>query len=203
MTPVLLLAVSIGAFAQPTVRTVAQPLPDQGHQIEFHLLDDSRLWIEGTTTVNAFSCDATTMSLSDAQASTTEVRAKLDVPVDDLECGRSKMNHDLQEAMKSDQYPGILFSLESTEVLGEPSWKDGGFPVAATGLLTVAGVQKRIETDATAWSMDDGTYRVTGSLPIRMTDYNVTPPRVLRGLIRVRDEITVRFDLRVAESTTH
>lgn len=203
MTPVLLLAVSIGAFAQPTVRTVAQPIPDQDRSLQFHLLDDSRLWIEGTTTVNAFSCDATTMSLSDAKASASEVRAKLDVPVDDLECGRAKMNHDLQEAMKSDQFPGIQFRLESTEVLGEPSWQDGGFPVAATGQLTVAGVQKRIQTEATAYSLDDGTYRVQGSLPIRMTDYNVTPPRVLRGLIRVRDDITVRFDLRVAETATH
>ena len=113
------------------------------------------------------------------------------------------MNHDLQEAMKSDQFPGIQFRLESTEVLGEPSWQDGGFPVAATGQLTVAGVQKRIQTEATAYSLDDGTYRVQGSLPIRMTDYNVTPPRVLRGLIRVRDDITVRFDLRVAETATH
>jgi hypothetical protein len=41
----------------------------------------------------------------------------------------------------------------------------------------------------------DGTYQATGSLPLLMSDFGIDPPTAMFGLIKVHDQITVRFKL--------
>jgi len=43
--------------------------------------------------------------------------------------------------------------------------------------------------------LESGRMHAQGTLPIQMTDFNVEPPTAMLGLIRVRDEITVHFDI--------
>jgi len=136
-----------------------------------------------------------------AEATSTGVRADLEVPVDSLECGRDKMNHDLQKAMKADEHPDINFRLSEASGTGGSITAESGLNVTAVGFLSVAGVERKVAVQATAQENDGGAFRISGSLPIQMTDYSITPPRALRGLIRVRDEIVVQFDLIVAAAS--
>ena len=43
--------------------------------------------------------------------------------------------------------------------------------------------------------MAESRVRAKGSATIRMTDHGINPPRRLLGLVRVRDQLTVQFDL--------
>jgi len=40
-------------------------------------------------------------------------------------------------------------------------------------------------------------WRLKGALPMKMTDFGISPPVGLFGLIRARDAMTVGFDLRL------
>jgi hypothetical protein len=40
--------------------------------------------------------------------------------------------------------------------------------------------------------------KASGAIPLLMTDFGITPPTGLFGLIRSRNEITVRFELMVS-----
>jgi len=48
----------------------------------------------------------------------------------------------------------------------------------------------------------DGTLRAQGALPILMTDFGITPPTALFGVVRTEDRLVVKFDLFVDQSTT-
>lgn len=44
-----------------------------------------------------------------------------------------------------------------------------------------------------------GVVRATGTVPFRMTDFGIKPPTAFFGLLKARDDVTVRFDLRVRQ----
>lgn len=173
--------------------TVVAP-SDAVSSTEFRMEAGSRIWIEGSTSLAGFDCLAQQVTLGSARVYSDRVDAQVDVAVDELECGKSRMNRDLQEAMKSEEFPQIQYRLsdastaDAREVAGETT-------VQATGFLTIAGVERQVIFNAIAKELHEGSYRLHGRLPLKMTDFNITPPRPLRGLIRVRDEIVVHFDL--------
>ncbi len=189
---------------------------------EFTLLPSSRLWIEGSTSLNSFSCNAESLYVYAVAATPEEIEASVEVPVAELECGRGRMNQDLRDAMSSEAHPNIEYRLISATPSLSAETANGSLSVIRSGeaqnpiqtseadsderpvslvtqgYLTVAGVERKVSFDATAQQTGSSNFRIHGRLPIRMTEYSITPPRALGGLIRVRDEIVVEFDLMIA-----
>lgn len=167
---------------------------DRADATQFRMESGSRIWIEGSTQLAGFGCDASSLQLGSAQMGADGLDARLSVPVTSLECGKSRMNRDLQKAMKADEHPEIQYRLIDASASGEDS-AGKNTAVVAKGLLTIAGVEREVSLLALATELSQGSYRVSGKLPLEMTDFDITPPRPLHGLIRVRDEIVVHFDL--------
>lgn len=69
------------------------------------------------------------------------------------------------------------------------------YELTVKGYLTVAGHKKEIEFPMQALVLEDGTLKATGQTELRMTDYNVEPPRAMLGMIRVDDLFSVHFEL--------
>jgi hypothetical protein len=61
-------------------------------------------------------------------------------------------------------------------------------------MLTLGGVQKAISIPAEG-KTEGVALRVTGAVEVIMTDYDLTPPSLMFGRIKVRDPVTVNFDL--------
>lgn len=181
-------------------------------QSTFVPVNESRLWIEGSSNVNQFECRAEeyqgeatvpeTESENEpsvypaAQANET-LFLKLDIRVDSIECGKSKMNQDLQKALKAEQYPEISFLFQEANILDEPNSNQNEdiFILQVKGLLTVAGTTKEISFKTEAYFINESRVRATGGTKINMTDFGVEPPTALMGLIRANEELTVNFDL--------
>ncbi|GIV59584.1 YceI family protein [Rhodocaloribacter litoris] len=182
---------------------------ETGAQQRVVLAEESRLWIEGQTSVNRFACEARSFAgegvlaggnvLSGSPAKRGASRgiqrhvARLVVPVRQFDCGKDRMNADLYEALKAETHPEIVFELEEAEVVGPR--RDSTVALRVDGRLRIAGVENDITLTVTAWPAGAGRYRARGGYPLRMSDYGVDPPRALLGLIRVQDQIVVRFDL--------
>jgi hypothetical protein len=167
---------------------------------------DSRLWIEGRSNINQFDCIANEYSGQAIVTNTavtknenTEFRNELDINVeilvDGFECGRNRMNRDLKDALKSDQYPKIIFEYEDAEILSIPEYESDSYRMLVSGDLTVAGVTRRIEFETNGLYRNDGRMEAMGKKEIKMTDYNVVPPSGLFGLVKAQDELTVHFDI--------
>lgn len=166
---------------------------------------ESQFWIEGSSTVNTFTCrverisghgriNAAAPSSHDTTAS-QPVEAMLTVPVRTFDCGNRRMTHDLYEALKANTYPTIQYELDTAYVATRPDTTDGWYQLRAQGELTIAGTERPIEISARGRRLAENRFRIRGRKPLEMTDFGIEPPTKFLGLIRVHDRIEVYFDL--------
>jgi polyisoprenoid-binding protein YceI len=161
----------------------------------------SKLWVEGTSTVRSFSCQAADVKAT-VEASGTNAVARLltgDKAVEavtvvvasaQLDCGNGTMNEHLRKALKTDAAPTITFHVTSYELTKDAN----GIAGTLTGTLTLGGTTKTITVPATG-AMAAGALHVTDAYPLAMSDYALKAPSLMFGRIKVRDQVTVKFDL--------
>ena len=187
------LAAPLIALVASTVAHASQPDP---------IRPESRVWISGASNIRHFTCKARALSGAIAlqarlvhapvlAGENASMEPSLSVTVDKLDCGIGMMNHHLYDALRCARHPRIDFRLATYEVdLKAPT------PVARiAGLVTIAGVQRPVAATAALLADSLGALHVRGSYAIRPTEFGVAPPRRFAGLLRVRDRITVHFDV--------
>lgn len=170
----------------------------------------SKLWIEGRSNINEFECQANKYfgeaTLFDdpnpdfLQDVSERLFLKVEIRVDGFECGRSRMNRDLQQALKSDEFPEIVFMFDNATMLNGPQEDDDAFEIEVHGSLTVAGNTKNIRFVTKAYYLEHDKVRAIGRTTIRMSDFGVEPPTALMGLVKADDELAVNFDLIASEN---
>jgi len=165
------------------------------------LRPQSRIWVDGTSTVRAFSCKASTYE-ADIQASSEAVSAVLagekaiktvefTIPSKKLDCGNGTMNEHMFKAIKADQNATIGFKLASYELVKGAQ----GVTAKLTGKLSLGGVEKTITLDAAAKEGANGTLQVIGSKDIKLSDFGLKAPTLMMGTMKVNDQVKVGFDL--------
>jgi polyisoprenoid-binding protein YceI len=165
------------------------------------LAPQSRLWIEGTSTVRPFSCmaglleaDVTTttpaavsaVAIGEKAVSAVEFR----VPSSKIDCKNGKMNEHMQKALRTAEHPVITYTVASY-VLAK---SDSGMLATLTGTLDLGGVEKPMVV-VTKAKEEGGMLRVTGKQTIAMSEFGLKPPTLMMGTLKVGNEITVGFDL--------
>jgi polyisoprenoid-binding protein YceI len=188
----LLIVIIISGVGNISAQTIITPDPD------------SRIWIEGKSNVNSFSCRAQSYEgeavIINQVSDVTEVnpndqvRLELKIPVRSFECGRNRMNRDLYDALRSDEFLYITFDFKDAQNLTNGD-NNSNYKLRISGTLTVAGYSREITFDADGYILDSNRLRAVGKKTILMTDYNVEPPTGLLGLVRAENELTVHFDL--------
>ena len=160
----------------------------------------SRLWIDGKSTVRKFSCkagafdvavDAAPEAVSAVLAGQKAVRTvTVTVPAEKLECGNGTMNEHMLKALKAKDAPTIEFRLAAYDVA------KGGAGVEGTlrGALTLGGVTKTIAIPAQA-AAEAGRLHVTGAYTLDMREYGLKPPSLMMGTMKVDPAVAVSFDL--------
>ena len=171
------------------------------YQEQLALQPQSKLWVEGTSTVRSFSCQASEVKAT-VEATGSNAIARLMtgdkavqsvsvvVPSEKLDCGNGTMNEHMRKAIKADESPTIAFKVTSYEMAKEANGVSG----TLTGTLSLGGQTKTITVPATG-AMTDGALHVTGAYELAMSDYELKPPSLMFGRIKVRDKVTVKFDL--------
>ena len=157
-----------------------------------NLSKESRLWVEGTSTVKSFTCTATKLDVSvsaepGSSPSDLVQSASLVVPVSALDCKNDTMNGHMRKALKATPTSTIAWRLDSYRVEGAN--------VVINGSLTIAGKENPIELRATGAADNVGTIRLKGSTKFKMTEYGVKPPSLMMGTMKVGDLVTVGYDL--------
>ena len=112
--------------------------------------------------------------------------------VTDLKSGEKGLDKNAYKALKTDQYKGILYKLTSATVMPE---KDRKYLIKTQGALTIAGVTKNVSMDVYAVINKDGSITCTGSSKLKMTDYQVKPPKFMLGAMKTGDDITLDYTL--------
>lgn len=162
---------------------------------------ESRLWVEGGSTVRSWSCEATkidgTLTADATGRSIADVErgargADLSVAVQALDCRNGTMNDHMRKALQAQTHPTIQYRMRSHESVRQ---SDGSFEVKMLGTLTIAGQQRPMEISAVANQESNGTIKVRGSAPFKMTHFGVKPPSLMLGMMKVHDDVTVHFEV--------
>ena len=165
------------------------------------LQPQSRLWVDGTSSVKSFSCKAGTVNavveatgpnaIPSLFAGEKGVKAvRVTVPAAQLECGNGTMNEHMRKAIKLSEHSSIDFKLATYDVASSAD----GIAGTMTGTLTLGGVEKTITMKAEG-KTEGGMLHVTGAYPLKMTEYGLKPPTLMFGRIKVGETVTVKFDL--------
>jgi polyisoprenoid-binding protein YceI len=95
------------------------------------------------------------------------------------------------KALKGDKFPEITFTL--AEPVANMCCGLNTYSVAARGRLTIAGVTREIITPIKFTFLDDKKVTIEVEQQVKMTDYGVSPPTALFGLVKTGDVITINF----------
>lgn len=200
----MLRTVTTGADMARTAWTALAALllaaPAAGQAAGRHpLLPESRVWVEGTSNKNDWTVEAKELSgfvVLRADGGAVEVsEGGFRVASRSMASEHGViMDRLMRNALRSEEHPEIVYELVGAEAAGA----DGGrTTLTTTGRLTLAGVTKEIAQTVTAERLGDGRIRFTGSHPVDMVEYGITPPTAMFGSLRTARRTTVHFELLV------
>jgi polyisoprenoid-binding protein YceI len=153
----------------------------------------STMTIYGTTNVHDFKTNVQQIQGEVTVNSAKKIQSlNVEIPVRSIKSGEKLMDNKTYEAFKDTKYPTISFSVidvSSLQINGD------NINVIVNGNLTVAGVTKKISFKSTGKNSKPGVYTFKGSVPLKMTDFNMKPPTAMLGVMKVGDAITLKYDV--------
>lgn len=121
-------------------------------------------------------------------------RGALEVRADSLNTKHKKRDRVMrQKHLETEKYPLIRFVIKEAKLeTDDPDQKKADYVLQ--GELDIHGVRKPIQVVATLDYKRDDKLKINGSIPIKMTDFEIRIP-TFAVVLRVKNEVNVYFDL--------
>ena len=162
--------------------------------------------ITGTTNVHGYTASTSTVRVLSAKTGNfngdlmqlVQKPALLEafeiaIPAASLKSPKDGIDKNMHKALKTDKFADITFRMKSLEARGTG--------VRALGTLTIAGVSKEVVLDLAA-KRSGSNLSVVGEIPLLMTDYGVTPPKAMMGMMKTDPKIVIKLDLVLATTVS-
>lgn len=152
------------------------------------LVAEGKVSLEGDSTLHPYRARASEVKVAvDPEGRLPDGVRSLEVriPVRGLHSEHSGLDKNMHAALKAEEHPDIVFLMKD--------YTASSAAVRVRGELTVAGNSKPVTLDA-ATSGAGGAYTARGTLPLKMTDFGIKPPKMMLGAIKARDEVLIRFE---------
>lgn len=149
--------------------------------------------ILGTTNVHDFKSNVTLARGEAVVNENKELQSLVvEIPVRAIKSGEKLMDTKTYETFNVDKNPNITFKLIEVNSLHV---EGNQVSVTVTGNLTMAGVTRKISLKSTGSATKAGVYEFKGSVQLKMTDFKMSPPTAMMGLMKVGDAITLKYDV--------
>ena len=188
----------VGAFLSAGAIVVAQsPLA----------IDSGKVTIAGTSNIHAYT--ATTAKVRVTRAKIAAVAPGADfwdnalkpgaieafeiaIPAVTLVSPKGDLDKNMHKALKVVEHADITFRLVRFEARFDAK-PDAAGGTRAIGMLKIAGVEREVALVLTT-KRTGATLTVRGSVDLLMTDYGITPPKALMGMLKTDPKVTVTFE---------
>ena len=161
----------------------------------------SELTIIGKTNVNTFTCRYTEV-MSDT-LNIEVIRNKGDYMIDNAEmtfhvsafdCGNAMMNEDFKDLLNADEFPVIRVNFKSLYMTPGQSKEIMGSIIAQ---FELAGTEGASPINILKKPEKSQTNDYFGFTNLDITNFGLEPPTKMMGMIKVKKDIKVEFDLNV------
>jgi polyisoprenoid-binding protein YceI len=159
--------------------------------------NSSTITINGTSNLHDWKTTTKQIKGELVLAGNNQVKAlAIDVPVKSIKSGEKIMDTKTYETFNADKNPNISFRLTNVS-----EFKNSGndMTLAFTGNLTMAGVTKKVTIKTAGKSIKSGSYKFNGSVDLKMSDFKMSAPTAMMGMMKVGDGIKLVFDVVVDE----
>jgi len=181
-------------------------LPSSSSAFSYSLLPGSKVSVHGSTNINEFTCfsdetyspHSANLFINDLKNNITFQNVILKVTTESLECGNEGMNRNLCRTLSADKFPYIIVELEHASVKDDqPLNLSQWMHMTGKVYISIAGKRRVQQIDFVAKQNGNGVYHFMGEHHISLSQYHLDPPTALFGLVKVKDVMTVKFDLLV------
>jgi hypothetical protein len=208
-----------GSIALSVLVTAA--FPAAAETTTYAARSGSKMRIEGTSNIHDWQCESPFIGgmlevgpgfpMDPGQAATPgKLEAKADVFIQvrslksvekDGKPYSDKMDEVMWEHLKEEKNKRISFHVTGLTLKEAAKGKDAPYVCEATGDLAVAGVTNKVTMTVNVLPMADKKLKITGTLPLKMTDFKVEPPSpaLAMGLIKTGNDIKLVFEWMLAQ----
>ncbi|MCL6216742.1 YceI family protein [Zunongwangia pacifica] len=154
---------------------------------------ESQLKINGDTNINSFNCVFNPQELPEKLIARFERKQQtlifkntsLKLRAKAFDCGSRPINRDFKDLIKAEKYPYIFLDLKELKLTAPNS-------ALVTLNIEIAGIEKPYKVLV---KIDDSKSNYTGIINLNINDFKLEPPKKVFGLIKVKEEIQIEFDL--------
>ncbi|MFC1632504.1 YceI family protein, partial [Candidatus Omnitrophota bacterium] len=114
---------------------------------------------------------------------------------------RKKLDRNMYRMFESQKYPQAHCRVESMVFKGAETGADQPTSAIIKAVLTLKEVAQPFESEVTVMPAEGG-FIVAGNTIVSLKAFELKPPTIL-GFIKMRDELTVNFDILVRRETQH
>lgn len=169
-------------------------------------LGSARVSIAGTSNVHDFTASTTDVQLTKCVLASgvgglstllnpgAVAALEVSIKAASLSSPKEGLDKNMHKALKVSAHPDIVFAL--TKLDGTAG------ALKAIGLLKIAGVEREVAFLLKA-GVTGATVAISGDVPLLMTDYGITPPKAMLGMLKTDPKIVVTFDLVLSVATTY
>lgn len=165
------------------------------------IMNGCSLKVDGSTNVNNFSCVIANYSRPDTIMVVkggkpfVQLNGNIKLGVQHFDCHNPVMTADLRKTLKSKEHPYLVIRFLTINKYPETGTRQA----FTKGLVHIelAGVSKQFEVAYRVVSADKDVLNLVGTQQVNFSDFNITPPRKLGGMIKTNNELSVVFDLRI------
>ncbi|MDQ6902411.1 MAG: YceI family protein [Bacteroidota bacterium] len=162
--------------------------------------ENSSLLVNGSTNVNKFSCaishyDHTDTLQINQSNQNVILTGSLDLNIENFDCHNPMMTHELRKTLKEKEFPMLHIKFLSLSDL--PALCSSPKPITGLVEIQLAGTAKRYKVNYQI-SVDDKKFiHLVGSRDVNFSDFNLTPPKKLGGMVKSKDALSIVFSLKM------
>jgi polyisoprenoid-binding protein YceI len=164
-------------------------------------LASSRVSIAGTSNIHAYTASSTAARVVRLRIADSARRAnvwedilkpgvveafEISIPAATLTSPRDGVDKNMHKALKVTEHPDITFRLARFESAAPGTLR-------AVGMLTIAGVEREVTLELKT-QRSESTLTVSGDVQLLMTDFGITPPKAMLGMLKTDPKVTVTFE---------
>ncbi|HEV7620158.1 MAG TPA: hypothetical protein VGO09_00420, partial [Flavisolibacter sp.] len=176
--------------------TIAQ---SPSSEIKWVIEKNSTLRVDGKSNVNSFTCNIKdyvendTISYNKGVTKLVNLSGHIQMGIIEFNCHSKQITNDLRKTLKAKDYPNLVIRFISLQSI--PTFENKTETIKGWVEVELAGIKKKFELIYTFSKSARGNIQLNGGRSFSFSDFKLSPPRKLAGLVKVKDEFVVNFQL--------